>query len=98
LFSLHGSSAEARAARVAYGELLLASPGKEALALSSFERYLREGGPLVEEAHYGRIRSLRSLGRTAEEKTFILEFLAMFPQSPLASGLRTRLTALGGPP
>jgi hypothetical protein len=64
--------------------------------LASFDRYLAQGGPLEEEASFGRIRALRALGRSSEELVAIEAFLRRFPASPLASALRDRHRALGG--
>lgn len=81
---------EPHAAHVAYGEMLLADDFDPLGALASFERYLVTGGALAEEASFGRIRALRSLGRLSDERRAIGEFLEAFPDSVLVSRLRAR--------
>lgn len=58
-----------------------------ARALRHFDRYLQRGGPLAEEAHYGKIRALRSLGRTGKANTEIEAFLSSYPNSAYADAL-----------
>jgi hypothetical protein len=98
LLRRHGSSAEAHAALVPFGELRLAAGGAVATqeALDSFDRYLKRGGSLEQEATFGRIRALRALGRTAEERKTIEAFVKRFPDAPLATSLGDRLRALEG--
>ena len=94
LVDAHAASPEGRAALVPLGELQLTDQAAPAAALASFDRYLLSGGPLDEEATFGRIRSLRALGRASEERAAIDAFLTRFTTSPLAAALRERRTAL----
>jgi PEGA domain len=96
LFERHAASVEAHAALVPYGELQLERLSDAGGALASFDRYLARGGPLEEEAIFGRIRALRALGRTGDERTAIENFVRRFPSGPLASSLRERLRAMEG--
>ena len=91
LTAAHPRSAEARTALVSLGELELGQLGDPAGALRSFELYGAGGGPLSQEAAYGRIRALRALGRTAEEGRSIVAFLAAYPSSAQERALRARL-------
>jgi ferric-dicitrate binding protein FerR (iron transport regulator) len=89
----HPASAEAHASLVSLGDVLL-STGDAQGALTSFEAYQRTSGPLSQEAAYGRIRALRSLGRAAEERAAILSFFDAYPQAPQIPSLRVRLTGI----
>ncbi len=87
----HAGSSEARLARVSLGRLYL-EDGQGSKALVQFRKYLkRSGGQLREEALYGEIRALRSLGRKAAEQEAIERFLDAHPRSIYAAGLRRRL-------
>lgn len=90
LFDRYGASPEAHAALVPYGELLLARSDARG-ALDAFDRYVARGGPLEEEASFGRIRALRALGRAADERAATEAFVRRFPDGPLAASLRARL-------
>ncbi|AUX37106.1 MULTISPECIES: tol-pal system YbgF family protein [Sorangium] len=96
LLAQHPSSPEARAALVSLGQIALRQ-GKPAEALGHFERYLAgPGGPLAAEARVGRAQCLRRLGRTADERAAIADFLSRHGQSVHAPRLRARLSELGG--
>lgn len=82
-------SAAARTALVTLGQLQL-DAGRPKPALKWFDRYLDHGGALAEDAHYGRIRALRALGRTAAEERAIAAFLAAYPTGSYAARLRAR--------
>ena len=56
-------------------------------ALRHFNRYLKRGGPLAEEAHYGKIRALRSLGKTSAADKEVEAFLGAYPSSAYADAL-----------
>jgi len=88
LFARHPNAPEARAALVPFGEMQLGKLGDAHGALGSFERYLTLGGPLAEEATFGKIRALRALGRAEEERATTLAFLKAYPDSTLAPSLR----------
>ncbi|WP_394834974.1 tetratricopeptide repeat protein [Pendulispora rubella] len=94
LFDRHGGSAEAHTALVPWGELQLSPLSDPREALSAFDRYLVRGGPLEQEASFGRIRALRALGRTADERAAIEAFLRRFPDGSLTSSLRKRLESM----
>ncbi|XXX75575.1 tetratricopeptide repeat protein [Sorangium sp. So ce134] len=97
LLAQHPSSPEARAALVSLGQIAL-HQGKPAEALGHFERYLAgPGGPLAAEARVGRVQSLRRLGRAADERAAIADFLSRHGESVHAPRLRARLSELGGP-
>ncbi|MGK3969307.1 tol-pal system YbgF family protein [Sorangium sp. So ce118] len=95
LLAQHPSSPEARAALVSLGQLAL-QQGKAAEALGYFERYLAGAGPLAAEARVGRVQCLRRLGRTADERAAIADFLSRHGESVHAPRLRARLAELGG--
>jgi ferric-dicitrate binding protein FerR (iron transport regulator) len=79
----------ARTAMVTLAQLHL-DAGHAKSALEWFERYLGKGGPLAEDAAYGRIRALRSLGRAAEERKAIDAFVTKYPAGSYAAKLRDR--------
>jgi hypothetical protein len=96
LLARYPSSAEARAALISLGQLALRG-GRADEALADFDRYLAGGGPLSIEARVGRISALRSLGRSADERAAITDFLARHPGSVHAARLTARLAELSGP-
>jgi tetratricopeptide (TPR) repeat protein len=87
-------SAAGGTALVSLGELSLSSLNDPRAALAAFDSYLTTGGALSQEAAFGRIRALRALGRTAEERTAIERFVAQYPKVPQSSVLRDRLHTL----
>jgi len=91
-------SPEARVALVPLGELRLERLGDAAGALQTFDKYLAgpSSGALGEEASWGRIRALRSLGRAPEEAEALHAFLAAHPASLRAQEARQRLAELEG--
>ncbi|MDC0684093.1 tetratricopeptide repeat protein [Sorangium atrum] len=96
LLAQHPGSPEARAALVSLGQIAL-HQGKAAEALGYFDRYLAgAGGPLAAEARVGRVQCLRRLGRAADERAAIADFLARHGESVHAPRLRARLSELGG--
>ncbi|WP_437974982.1 tetratricopeptide repeat protein [Sorangium sp. So ce295] len=95
LLAQYPASPEARAALVSLGQIAL-HQGKAAEALGYFDRYLAGGGPLAAEARVGRVQSLRRLGRAADERAAIADFLARHGESVHAPRLRARLSELGG--
>jgi tetratricopeptide (TPR) repeat protein len=94
LITAHPDAPAATAALVALGQLYLGKLADPSAALRSFDRYLQRApaGPLAEEAAHGRIDALRRLGRAADERAAIAEFLDRYPASSYADGLRKRLT------
>jgi hypothetical protein len=90
------ASPEARTVLVTMGKLEL-DLGRAERALSSFEAYLAAGGALALEAHSGKIRALRALGRVDAERAAIRQYLARFPNAFEAPTLERRLAALSNP-
>jgi tetratricopeptide (TPR) repeat protein len=87
-------SAEAHLSRISLAQLELAQ-GNPQQALAGFEAYERLGGPLLQEAEYGKIQALGALGRTDEERAEIRRFLARHPKSLQAAALKRRLGVEG---
>ncbi|MCD6500110.1 MAG: PEGA domain-containing protein [Deltaproteobacteria bacterium] len=96
LLAQYPSSRLVGTARVALGEILLDHLGSPSGALRQFDAYLRGrlGGMLGQEARYGKIRALRSLGQTGAERTAIEQFLLRYPRAVQADFLRKRLAKL----
>ena len=89
------ASAEAWTVLVTMGNLELDNLGAPAAALADFDAYLRnEGGTLRLEATAGKIHSLRALGRPAEERVAIRDYLSLFPDGFEAPAFRQRLSSL----
>jgi ferric-dicitrate binding protein FerR (iron transport regulator) len=86
-------SPSGRAALVSLGELLLSLHDAQG-ALSTFDSYLAGGGPLAQEAAFGRARALRALNRPADERKAIDRFVAAYPNAPQSRILRARLAAM----
>lgn len=96
LVARYPGSAEARAASMSLGRMALAG-GRAEQALAEFDRYLASGGGAMSiEARAGRIAALRALGRTADEKAAIIDFLARHGGSVQGERLRGRLEELSG--
>jgi TolA-binding protein len=87
LIDAHRGSTVAHTAQVSLGEIHL-ERGRPKPALAAFDRYLRRGGALAEEASFGRIRALRALGRDAAAREAAAEFERRFPGSAYAAKLR----------
>jgi TolA-binding protein len=87
-------SAEAHLSRISLAQLEL-TQGNPQQALAGFEAYERLGGPLLQEAEYGKIQALGALGRTDEEGAEIRRFLARHPKSLQAAALKRRLGVEG---
>ncbi|MFV8752893.1 tetratricopeptide repeat protein [Nannocystaceae bacterium ST9] len=81
------NSTKVRATHVSLAQLYQGPLDDPANALRHFDQYLERGGPLAEEAHYGKIRALRSLGRTEAAKTEVEAFLRTYPDSVHADAL-----------
>lgn len=97
LIARHGATAEADAARVSLGRLLLDRRGDVAGALAQFDAYL--GSPssdraLAEEARMGRALVFQRQGRHEQERRAWLELLEKHPDSLYAERARERLRAL----
>lgn len=96
LIARYPGSGEARAARITLGQLVLRG-GRADEALGHFDSYLAGGGPLAIEARVGRIAALRALGRTADERAAIEDFLSRHGDGVHAARLRARLAEIAGP-
>ena len=48
------------------------------------------GGPLSEQAEYGRIRALHQLGRGSQEREATRRFIARYPNAPETRLLKKR--------
>jgi outer membrane protein assembly factor BamD (BamD/ComL family) len=83
-------STEANAARVSLGQLRLGS-GKAKAALALFDDYLRRGGPLAEEALWGKIQALDALGRTSALAATVQALEHRFPRSAYLARAKERL-------
>lgn len=88
LIRAYPSSAKARATHVSLAQLYQGPLEDPANALVHFDRYLERGGPLAEEAHYGKIKALRALGRSAAAQAEIDAFLQTYPESVHGDALR----------
>jgi hypothetical protein len=91
------NSPEGHTSLVSLGELELAYLGDPKRALSSFDAYLQQGGPLSVEAELGKIRVYRALGSQQDEKAAIVSFLGRHPDNAETTALRERLQALETP-
>jgi TolA-binding protein len=78
------------------GEIQLSRLRKPAVAMRSFDEYLRRfpNGVLTQEAAFGRIRALRQLGLEKEEAAAIQRFIAAYPNAIQARAARLRLKEL----
>jgi hypothetical protein len=97
LLRLHPKSGVAPLARISLAQLQLAQ-GDPSAALAGFEAHEQTGGALSQEAHDGKIRALRALGRAAEERAESERFIGRYPKSPQAAALRERLRAADADP
>lgn len=73
-------SAEARAGRVSLAQVKLRR-GKSKAALRLFTAAAKAGGPLAEDAAWGRIQALHKLGRTGDLRQAVDAFSAKYPTS-----------------
>jgi len=92
----HPRTPEAATCLVLMGQVQLRQLRRARAALASFGRYLRlfQSGGLAPEAAWGRIESLRQLGRRQEEKRACQALLTRYPQSIYAARVRSRLRGL----
>lgn len=101
LVAHHSGTAEAHAARVSLGRLLLDRRGDAAGALAQFDAYLSSNASdraLAEEARVGRALVFLRQGRTQEEQRAWQELLDKHPDSLHAARARERLRVLTGAP
>lgn len=83
-------SAEARAGRVALAQIKLGR-GKAKAALRLFSAAAKGGGPLAEEAAWGRIQALDRLGRKDALRKAVDRFVADYPTSVYRARAQGRL-------
>jgi hypothetical protein len=88
LLRTYPNAAKVRASHVSLAQLYQGPLDDPAKALHHFDEYLEHGGLLAEEAHYGKIRALRSLGRSAAAEAEREAFLVRYPDSAHADALR----------
>ncbi len=95
---LYPGQPEAKIALVSLAEIQLRHLGRPGQALVNFERYqaTSPGGPLAEEALYGICRALLALGRDADERRSLEQFLDQHPSSLRASKAKARLDEFSG--
>jgi FecR protein len=87
-----------RAALLSLASLQLSSLGDASGALASYESYLAGGGgPLSEQAEYGRIRALHQLGHASQEREATRKFIARYPNAPETRLLKKRDGVPGRP-
>ncbi len=80
LARVYPSSPEAHAAAVSLGQVQV-QRGQLRRALRAFDRYLRRGGPLAEEAHWGKVQTLHALGETDKRDAAVAAFASAHPRS-----------------
>jgi hypothetical protein len=96
LYARSPRSDSGRTALMSLASLQLSSLNDAGGALASYESYLTGGGgPLSEQAEYGRIRALHQLGQSAREREATRKFIARYPNAPETRLLQKRD---GGPP
>lgn len=96
LVDSHPRSTEALTALVSLGDLQLDRLGKPGAAARTYGRYLaRGGGPLAQEARYGRVRAYRATGDRTLEARAIEAYIEHHPTSARVGGLKARLGDLG---
>lgn len=88
LLRTYPNLAKVRASHVSLAQLYQGPLDDPAKALHHFDEYLEHGGLLAEEAHYGKIQALRSLGRSAAAQAERETFLVRYPDSAHADALR----------
>lgn len=87
----HPDRSEANVARVSLGQIRLGA-GRNGAALGLFNGYLRRGGPLAEEALWGKIQALDALGRDAALGEAVQTLERRFPRSVYRDRAKEKLT------
>jgi len=90
LIATYPNSTQAQPALVSLANLELKHLGRPAASLRYYNRYLKTGGDLAEEALAGRIEALERLGRKKAEAAAIGVFLDKYPESRHVPRLRAR--------
>lgn len=83
LLRLHPRASASRPAMISLGDLYV-EIGKPSVALTWFDRYLRKGGALAQEAYLGRIKALGAMGRDRQQQRAIEAFRTRYPSSRYA--------------
>ena len=85
-------------ALVALGEMELNMLARPRSALRRFDAYLAggQGGPLAQEALFGKTRAHRALGDARGEQRALESFLTRFPKAVQAHAVRERLSQIKG--
>lgn len=78
LRQFYPSSPESHTVLLTLGHLRLDRLGDATGGLAAFQAYLGAGGALSQEAHLGKIRALRKLGRKAEEQKAMEHYSAIY--------------------
>ncbi len=88
--------AEARSSLVSLGFVQLEHLRRPQRALKSYNLYLKRapGGPLAQEAAFGRSLALRALGRKGAEIKALRHFVEQYPSASQSSRARKRLSML----
>lgn len=96
LISHYPGSAEAHTALVSLGQLEIEKLGRPARARRHFQKYLSRagGGPLAQEALFGKARAFRALKDSEQEKKTLERFLERFPFAIQAPQAMRRLKKL----
>jgi outer membrane protein assembly factor BamD (BamD/ComL family) len=99
LVKAHPDNTESQIAHISLGNIYLEKVGDAHQARRWFAQYRRRfpNGPLGQEALYGEIQSLKTLGATGEEAALIERFLSRFPKAVQTAKLQKRLSALKAP-
>jgi PEGA domain/FecR protein len=90
-------SGYASMSRISLGILLLDHLGKPAASLKLFSAYLKASGGngiLAQEAAWGEIRALKSLGKIAREKRALKAFLKRWPNALQSTQAKHRLSKI----
>jgi len=90
---LFPGSPESALSYATLGSLLL-EHGRAQEALVQFDRYLKGGGPLMEDVLAGRAGALKTLGRARDERRAWETLLQRYPSSVYAARAKTRLSEL----
>jgi TolA-binding protein len=94
LINRYPNSSEANTARISLGKLLHKKLGNSRMALRQFDIYLSKGGPLSQEAMYGKALVLKDMGKNDEEKKTLQKFINLYPSAIAAPAAQKRLKEL----
>ena len=95
LVNSYPNSEQAKIALVAWANLEIERFAKPKDALTLFDRYLKSShGQLRQEAMWGRARALGALGRKADERVVLEQYIDLFPSDPKRAAAEARLDIL----